>query len=96
MFFFSPPIGQFRETQMCDVSVTDALEQAQKLAAHTKAFINLHETNVVTNGEIVVEISNNQLGMGNLHSTLQVCGSVAAAVLACVKPSAKAEEEGKK
>lgn len=77
---------------MCDVSETDALEQAQKLAAHTKAFINLYETNVITNGEIVVEISNNQLGMGNLHSTLQVCGSVAAAVLACVTP--ESDEEG--
>ena len=85
-------IGQFRETQMCDVSETDALEQAQKLAAHTKAFISLYETNVVTNGEVVVEISNNQLGMGNLHATLQVCSSIAAAVLACVK--AESEEEG--
>lgn len=94
-FFLILKTGQFRETQMYEVSVTDALEQAQKLAAHTKAFISLHETNVVTNGEIIVEISNNQLGMGNLHSTLQVCGSVAAAVLACVKPSAEAEEEGK-
>lgn len=81
---------------MCDVSVMDALEQAQKLAAHTKAFISLHETNVVTNGEIIVEISNNQLGMGNLPSTLQVCGSVAAAVLACVKPSIEADDEGKR
>ena len=70
---------------MCEVAVTDALEHAQKLAAHTKAFIGLHETNVVTNGEVIVEISNNQLGMGNLHSSLQVCGAVAAAVLACVK-----------
>ena len=78
---------------MCDVSETDAMEQAQKLAAHTKAFINLHEMNVVTNGEVVVEISNNQLGMGNLHSTLQVCGSVTAAVLACVK--AEADQDGK-
>lgn len=77
---------------MCDVSETDALEQAQKLAAHTKAFISLYETNVVTNGEVVVEISNNQLGMGNLHATLQVCSSIAAAVLACVK--AESEEEG--
>ena len=87
--------GQFRETQMCDVSEMDALEQAQKLAAHTKAFISLHETNVVTNGEIVVDISNNQIGMGNLHSTLQVCGSIAAAVLGCVRAGAEAEEEGR-
>jgi hypothetical protein len=93
---FSSTLGQFRETQMCDVAITDALEQAQKLAAHTKAFISLHETNVVTNGEVIVEISNNQLGMGNLHSTLQVCGSVAAAVLGCVKLCADADEEGKK
>ena len=77
---------------MCDVCETDALEQAQKLAAHTKAFISLHETNVVTNGEVVVEICNNQLGMGNLPSTLQVCGSVAAAVLSCV--TAEPDEEG--
>ena len=96
LFFHLMPTGQFRETQMCDVAETDALEQAQKLAAHTKAFISLHETNVVTNGEIIVEISNNQLGMGNLPSTLQVCGSVAAAVLGCVKLSTEADEEGKK
>ena len=70
---------------MCEVSVSDALEHAQKLAAHTKAYIGLHETNVVTNGEVIVEISNNQLGMGNLHSSLQVCGAVAAAVLGCVR-----------
>ena len=38
---------------------------------------------MVTNGEVIVEINNNQLGMGNLHSTLSTCGAVVGAVLAC-------------
>ena len=44
-------------SQMCEVLITDALKQAQKLAAN----ITIHETNVVTNGELIMEISNNQL-----------------------------------
>lgn len=69
---------------MSEVSLDDCLEYGQKLAAHTKAFIHLYETNVVTCGEVIVEIANNQVGMGNLHSILPCCGAVTAAVLACV------------
>ena len=70
---------------MADVTISDALEKGQLLAAHTDAFVHLYCTNVVTNGEVVVELTNNQLGMGNLHSTLPCSGAVLAAVLACVE-----------
>ena len=74
---------------MCQVSSEDALENAQKLSAQTKSFVHIYETNVVTNGEIVLEVANNQVGMGNLHSILLVSGAVAAAVLACVTYSSE-------
>ena len=80
--------GQFRDATMMEVPPHEALEQGQLLSAHTNAFVHLYETNVVTNGEIIVEITNNQLGMGSLHSTLPCAGAITAAVLAC------AEEEG--
>lgn len=66
---------------MCEVLITDALKQAQKLVAH----IIIHETNVFTNQKLIVEI---QLGMSNLHASFQVCGAMAAAVLVYVKGEA--------
>lgn len=61
-----------------------ALEHAQRLCVYTSSFVHLYEANVVTSGEVVVEIANTQLGMGNLHSTLPCSAAVMAAVLACV------------
>ena len=80
----SPP-GQFRDGTIGECPVSQALENGQLLAAHTEALVHLYETNVVTNGEVVVEVSNNQLGMGNLHSTQPCAGAIMAAVLACVR-----------
>ena len=68
----------------------DTLAQGQLLAAHADAFVHLYETNVVTSGELIVEVANNQLGMGSLHSTLPTSGAVVAAVLACVEEKGKA------
>lgn len=79
-----PPPGQFRETQMSDVSINTALEYAQKLCTYTSSYVHLYEANVVTSGELVVEVSNNQTGMGNLHSTLPCSAAIVAAVVACV------------
>lgn len=81
----SSPSGQFRDGTMDQCPVDQAVEYGQLLSAHTNAFIHLYETNVVTSGEVVVEITNNQLGMGKLHSTLPCAGAVMAAVLACVE-----------
>ncbi len=77
--------GQFRDTKTHDIKLEDALDAAQNLAAHTTALIHIYEANVVTSGEVIVEVTNNQVGMGNLHSTLPVCGAVISAVLACVE-----------
>ena len=77
--------GQFRDATIGECPVSHALENGQLLAAHTDSLVHLYETNVVTNGEMVVEISNNQLGMGNLHSIQPCAGAVMAAVLACVE-----------
>lgn len=63
------------------------MERAQLLAAHTEAIIHLYCANVVTSGETIVELTNSQIGMGNLHSTLACAGGVQAAVLACVDES---------
>ena len=75
---------------MSEVTLAQALDQAQRLAAYTDAFVHLYETNVVTNGEMVAEITNNQVGMGNLHSTLACSGAICAAVLGCVEGSGEA------
>ena len=40
---------------------------------------------VVTGGEVIVELTNSQLGMGALHSVIPTSGAVMAAVLACVE-----------
>ncbi|XP_064399991.1 uncharacterized protein LOC135346330 isoform X2 [Halichondria panicea] len=77
--------GQFRDTKSHDIKLEDALDAAQNLAAHTTALIHIYEANVVTSGEVIVEVTNNQVGMGNLHSTLPVCAAVVSAVLACVE-----------
>jgi hypothetical protein len=69
---------------MSDVTVDMALEYAQKLCVHSGSFVHLYETNVVTSGELVVEITNTQLGMGNVHSALPCSAGIIAAVLACV------------
>ena len=78
------PSGQFRDCTIGECPVSQALENGQLLAAHTEALVHLYETNVVTNGEMVVEVTNNQLGMGNLHSVHPCAGAIMAAVLACV------------
>lgn len=69
---------------MADVSVSSALTYAQKLCAYSGSFVHLYEANVVTSGELVTEIFNTQLGMGNLHSTLPCSAAIIAAVIACV------------
>ena len=70
---------------MCDVTVDMALEYAQKLCVYSGSFVHLYETNVVTSGELVVEIFNSQMGVGNLHSTLPCSAGIMAAVLACAE-----------
>lgn len=40
---------------------------------------------VITCGEFFAEINNTQLGMENLHSTVQCCGGIVAAVIACIE-----------
>ena len=40
---------------------------------------------MVTGGEVIVELTNTQLGMGALHSVIPTSGAVMAAVLACVE-----------
>ena len=40
---------------------------------------------MVTSGEVIVELTNTQLGMGGLHSVIPTSGAVMAAVLACVE-----------
>lgn len=72
---------------MCSVPVDTGMEYAQKLCAHSSAYVHVYETNVVTSGELVVEITNTQQGMGNLHSTLPCSAAVVAATLACVDKS---------
>ena len=79
---------------MGHVKVIETLEHAQKLCAHTSAFVHLYETNTVTSGEVVLEITNTQIGMGNLHSTLACSGAVTAAVLACLDPRQSGEWVG--
>lgn len=69
---------------MSDVTVEMALEYAQKLCVHSGSYVHLYETNVVTSGELVVEIQNSQYGIGNLHSTLPCSAGILAAVLSCV------------
>ncbi len=66
------------------INVEDALENAQKLCTYSSAFIHLYETNTLTSGELVVEITNIQMGMGNIHSALTCSAAVMAAVIACV------------
>ena len=85
-----PIVGQFRDGTQLDISMEDALAQGQLLAAHTEAFVHLYEPNVVTSGELIVEVANNQMGMGVLHSTLPTSGAVVAAVLGCVEAKGKA------
>ena len=40
---------------------------------------------MITGGEVIVELTNTQLGMGALHSVIPTSGAVMAAVLACVE-----------
>ena len=72
---------------MGNVKVDEGLEYAQKLSAYSTAMVHIYETNVVTSGELVVEITNTQQGMGNLHSTLPCSAAIVAATLACADNS---------
>ena len=78
-------LGQFRDGTRLDIKADEVLAQGQLLAAHTEAFVHLYEMNVVTGGEVIVELTNTQLGMGGLHSVMPTSGAVMAAVLACVE-----------
>lgn len=84
MSFFPPP-GQFRDGCPPDIKVDEVLAQGQLLAAHTDAFVHLYEMSVVTGGEVIVELTNSQMGMGALHSVIPTSGAIMAAVLACVE-----------
>ncbi len=76
---------------MSHIRVEESFEYAQKLCARTSTFVHLYETNTVTSGDIVLEIKNPQIGMGNLHSTLACSAGVTAAVLACIDPEHSGE-----
>lgn len=82
---------------MSEVTVEMALEYAQKLCVYSGSYVHLYETNVITSGELVVEIFNSQLGMGNLHSTLPCSAGIMAAVLSCVdlEKELHGEEKGR-
>ena len=69
---------------MLEVNVDDALEQGQALAAYTKATVHLYEMSLITNGEMVVEISKPQMAMKVLHSVLPSSAAVAAACVSSV------------
>lgn len=79
---------------MNHICVEETFEHAQKLCVHSSTFVHLYETNTVTSGDKVLEITNSQIGMGNLHSTLGCCAAVSAAVLACIDPEESGEWAG--
>ena len=69
---------------MKDMSVTDALQGAQKLAARNSTIVHLYEPNILTCGEFFVEINNTLLGMQNIMSARQCASAIIASVLGCV------------
>ncbi len=73
---------------MKDVSIPMAVESGRLLAAQHSCFVHMYEVNTVTCGEFFIEVTNSQLGMVNIHSTVQCLASIFAATFACV------EEEG--
>ena len=73
---------------MKDMSVSDALEGAKKLAARNSTIVHLYEPNILTSGEFFMEINNTLLGMQNILSAQQVASAIIASVLGCV------DEEG--
>ncbi len=81
--------GQFRGTKGHEITQRDAFDSAQNLAARTGALIHVYEERMVTNGEVIVEVCNTNIGMNHLHSVLPVCGAVVSSVLACVDGSGK-------
>eukprot|EP00731_Ephydatia_muelleri_P003721 Em0001g3721a len=75
--------GQFRESSMGNISGPSSLRFAQLLAAHMGSYVHLYEANIITNGEVVVEVCKQARGMENLHSLLPTCGAILAAALSC-------------
>ena len=68
---------------MGNISGPSSLRFAQLLAAHMGSYVHLYEANIITNGEVVVEVCKQARGMENLHSLLPTCGAILAAALSC-------------
>ena len=78
-------LGQFRHQSIKDVSIPKALESAQKVANQSASFVHIYEIGVITEGEFFAEVNNTQMGFENLHSTIQCCAGIFAAVIACIE-----------
>ena len=87
MYLFT---GRFREGTFRDLDIASIIKNGQQLAAYGNCTVMFHDLNLLTNGELVVDINTSQVGMQNIHSTVECMAALTAVVIGIV------DEKGEK
>ena len=82
--------GRFREGTFRDLDIGSIIKNGQQLAAYGNCTVMFHDLNLLTNGEFVVDINTSQVGMQNIHSTVECMAALTAVVIGIV------DEKGEK
>ena len=76
--------GRFREGTFHDYDIAETVKQGQRLAVQVNCTVMFQDINLLTNGELVVDICTSQVGMQNIHSTVECLAALTAVVMGIV------------
>lgn len=76
--------GRFREGTQCNLDIGSIIKHGQRIAAHVNCTVMFQDLNLLTNGELIVDINTCQVGMQNIHSTVECMAALTAIVMGIV------------
>jgi len=76
--------GRFREGTFRELDMGTIIKHGQQVAAHVNCTVMFHDLNLLTNGELTVDINSSQVGMQNVHSTVECMAALTAIVMGIV------------
>lgn len=77
-------IGRFREGTFHELDIGTVIKHGQQVAAHINCTVMFQDINLLTNGELIVDINSSQVGMQNIHSTVGCMAALTAIVMGIV------------
>ena len=71
------------------MDIESIIKHGQRIAAEVNCTVMFHDLNLLTNGELIVDINTCQVGMQNIHAHVQCMAALTAVVMGIVMKKEK-------